>query len=67
MKSFGIFSVMGSCRRFDVGGCGMITLDLYWGDFENLALRISQKIVEGPTRLLVLPARRRHRRSLDVF
>ena len=43
MKSFGIFSVMGSCRRFGLGGCGMITLDFWRGrflkcctqDFEN--------------------------------
>ena len=47
MKSFGIFSVMGSCRRFDLESCGMITMDLYWGGFRKLGIQDFGKLWEG--------------------
>ena len=36
MKYVGIFSVMGSCTRFGLGSCGMITLDFWRGGFRKL-------------------------------
>ena len=58
MKYFGIYWVHSGCRRFDLGDSESITLDL-WGNFENLAFRISE--IHGKECGGNLKARRTHR------